>query len=81
MEGDAAVIEPPRRQDTPPRCRCILTPPDPVAAIMYDNGDEPGSHCRQPATPDSPFCPDCEARHPNEQRQGFRVTAVPLVDR
>lgn len=75
------MIEPPRRQDPPPRCRCILTPPDEIAALMFNANPNKSNRCRENVTPDSPYCHECEDGHPDYLARGFKVTAVPLVDR
>lgn len=49
------------------RCRCVATTTD---------GRGPG-RCPHDATPDSPFCTDCETRHPDAGPM-VKVDAVPL---
>jgi hypothetical protein len=47
------------------RCRCILLAPDLV--------ELPGSHCEKEVDPDSPFCNDCETRHPEVDHKRVQV--------
>lgn len=69
------TIEPPQRQTTH-RCRCILTPPLYLRSIAAELARD--DRCSRNATPDAPFCTECETRHPGYPEKGFTVTSVPL---
>jgi hypothetical protein len=57
----------PDRQTVTHRCRCVL----------YTYSDD-GDRCPNPATPDSPFCDQCEDRH-RDMLPAVLVGAVPLT--
>jgi len=52
------------------RCRCIL--------LDYNRHEISGSRCDAEVNVDTPFCADCERRHPEVDRD--RVLTVPLSE-